>query len=87
VKATAGGVVVRAEFNRNGYGNLVVVKHENDVSSYYGHLQTILVKNGQAVERGQVLGKVDSTGMSTGPHLHFEIRKGDTAMNPDDYLR
>ena len=87
VKATAGGVVIRAEFNRNGYGNLIVVKHENDVSSYYGHLQTILVKNGQAVQRGQVIGKVNSTGMSTGPHLHFEIRKGDTAMNPDDFLR
>lgn len=87
VKATAGGVVVKAEFNRNGYGNLIVIRHDKEISSYYGHLQKILVRAGQNVQKGAVIGAVDSTGLSTGPHLHFEIRKGDTAMDPDQFLK
>lgn len=87
VNATADGVIKIAEFNKNGYGNLIVVEHEKDITSYYGHLEKILVKPGQRVVKGDVIGTVDSTGMSTGNHLHFEIRRGKTALDPDAYLR
>ncbi len=87
VSAAAGGTIKTASFNRNGYGNLIIIEHEKDVTSYYAHLEKILASPGQRVNKGDLIGTVDSTGMSTGNHLHFEIRKGGTALDPDAFLR
>jgi murein DD-endopeptidase MepM/ murein hydrolase activator NlpD len=68
--------------NRHGYGKEVVVDHGFGYTSRYAHLHEIKVKEGQKVKRGEVLGTLGSTGRSTGPHLHYEIRKDDRAVNP-----
>ncbi|MDE5884933.1 MAG: peptidoglycan DD-metalloendopeptidase family protein [Oscillospiraceae bacterium] len=71
----------------NGYGNYVLIDHEDGTySTMYAHLQTVLVSVGDYVEKEQTIGYVGTTGHSTGYHLHFEIRKDGTAVNPDDYL-
>jgi hypothetical protein len=87
VKASAEGVVVKAEYCRNGYGNLVIIEHEKELTTYYGHLSEIRVKSGQHVSRAEVIGTVGSTGNATGPHLHFEVRRGGTAYDPEAFLR
>ncbi|HHV86983.1 MAG TPA: M23 family metallopeptidase [Petrimonas sp.] len=85
VKTTANGTVEFAGWH-GGYGKCVVVKHENGLKTLYGHLSEITVQEGEEVECGQVIGKLGSTGRSSGPHLHYEIIKNDEKMNPDDYL-
>lgn len=71
---------------QNGYGQLVVVDHGGGLTTRYAHLSQIDVDLDQAVERGQLLGKVGSTGRSTGPHLHYEVRINDQPVNPLPYL-
>ena len=86
VKATGDGVVVKAG-RKGGYGNVVEVKHSDGLTTRYAHLSRISVKNGQRVRLGQTIGKVGSTGRSTGPHLHYEVRQGKQARNPSNYMR
>ena len=71
---------------QNGYGQLVIVDHGGGLTTRYGHLSHIDVEMDQSVSRGQLLGKVGSTGRSTGPHLHYEVRINDEAVNPLPYL-
>jgi murein DD-endopeptidase MepM/ murein hydrolase activator NlpD len=71
---------------QNGYGQLVVIDHGGGLTTRYGHLSHIDVALGQAVERSQFIGRVGSTGRSTGPHLHYEIRINDEPVNPLQYL-
>ena len=71
---------------QNGYGQLVVVDHGGGLTTRYGHLSHIDVEVNQTVSRAQLLGKVGSTGRSTGPHLHYEVRINDQAVNPLPYL-
>jgi murein DD-endopeptidase MepM/ murein hydrolase activator NlpD len=71
---------------QNGYGQLVVVDHGGGLTTRYGHLSHIDVELNQTVSRAQFLGKVGSTGRSTGPHLHYEVRINDQAVNPLQYL-
>ncbi|ATU91881.1 M23 family metallopeptidase [Phyllobacterium zundukense] len=85
VLATANGTVTAADYT-GGYGNMVEVDHGNGLSTRYGHMSQILVSVGQHVKSGDVLGKVGSTGRSTGPHLHYEVRKNGNAINPASYL-
>ncbi|HNX58184.1 MAG TPA: peptidoglycan DD-metalloendopeptidase family protein [Spirochaetota bacterium] len=87
VKAASGGIVRKTEYNKNGYGKLIVIEHEKDFSTYYGHLSKIEVNKGQTVKKGDNIGAVGSTGKSTGPHLHFEVRRGEKALDPDAYIR
>ncbi len=86
VLSTGDGVIIKAG-RKGGYGNVVEVKHKNGLISRYAHLSRISVKNGQRVRVGQTIGKVGSTGRSTGPHLHYEVRKGKTARNPSKYMQ
>ncbi|SFE02020.1 Transglycosylase SLT domain-containing protein [Thermoanaerobacter thermohydrosulfuricus] len=85
VKAAADGVVVLAG-EYGGYGKAVVIRHANGLSTVYGHLSEIKVKEGEEVNQGKIIGLSGSTGRSTGPHLHFEIRKGGQSVNPLLYL-
>jgi murein DD-endopeptidase MepM/ murein hydrolase activator NlpD len=87
VKASAEGIVVKAEYCRNGYGNLVIIEHEKELTTYYGHLSEIRVKSGQRVSRAEVIGTVGRTGNVTGAHLHFEVRRGGTAYDPEAFIR
>jgi murein DD-endopeptidase MepM/ murein hydrolase activator NlpD len=86
VHATAAGKVEIAGWD-GGYGNLVEIDHGNGLSTRFGHLSKILVKVGQKVHIGQVIGLVGSTGRSTGPHLHYETRIRDEAVDPQKFLR
>ena len=69
-----------------GYGNLVIVSHGGGVETYYAHCSSILVSAGQSVAQGQSIAKMGSTGNSTGPHLHFEVRVNGVAQNPQTYV-
>jgi len=86
VRAGENGRVVYVGDDLEGYGNLVLIRHENRYMSAYAHLGKMLVKKGDAVKRGQSIGTVGSTGHVDSPQLHFEIRKGTKALNPDKYL-
>ena len=85
VVAADGGTVSLAGVN-GGYGNCVMINHGNGYYTLYGHLSSIAVYEGQAVSQGDVIGYVGSTGNSTGPHLHFEIRSGNDKLNPEDFF-
>lgn len=85
IMATANGVVLVADW-QSGYGRLVEIDHGNGYTTRYGHMSKILVTAGQLVTRGQTLGLLGSSGRSTGPHLHYEVRIDDEAVNPMDYL-
>lgn len=67
---------------KGGYGNTVVVDHGHGISSLYAHLASVDVKEGQTLTKGETIGKIGSTGISTGPHLHFEVRKDDKPIDP-----
>lgn len=82
VTAADRGVVVRAGWNDQGYGNFVVIDHNIDYVTLYAHLSDIYVVEGQVIAPGEPLGRVGSTGNSTGPHLHFEIRDFGRLTNP-----
>lgn len=85
VMATADGVVVSAGWHR-GYGNGIYIDHGNGIMTRYGHLSRIDVTEGQQVRRGDLIGLSGSTGRSTGPHLHYEVRIDGEATNPLQYL-
>lgn len=85
VKCTASGRVIFTG-RAGGYGNCVKIKHTSSLETWYGHLSHINVREGQEVTVGQIIGKVGSTGRSTGPHLHYEVRKNGKPVNPVQYL-
>ena len=82
IHCTGAGTVVRARMDRYGYGKEVVVDHGFGYRTIYAHLHDIFVEKGQKLKRGEVVGTMGSTGRSTGPHLHYEIRKDGRAVNP-----
>jgi murein DD-endopeptidase MepM/ murein hydrolase activator NlpD len=86
VLATDGGFISFAGWTDVGYGYLIVVDHANGFATYYAHLSNIYVMEGQAVDRSRVIGAVGNTGNSTGPHLHFEVRRHSVQQNPRAYL-
>lgn len=86
VVASADGRVIYAGWF-GGYGNAVVIDHGDGISTLYGHNSSLLVKEGDMVKRGQAIAKSGSTGLSTGPHLHFEVRKDGVPVNPMDWLK
>lgn len=86
IRATAPGKVVTAEYS-GGYGNMVEIEHVGGVSTRYAHMSAISVSVGQTVATGTVLGRVGSTGRSTGPHLHYETRINDEPLDPTRFLK
>lgn len=86
VIAVAAGIVTAAE-DRNAYGNLIEIDHGNGYVTRYGHNKSMEVEVGQSVKKGQVIAKMGSTGRSTGPHVHFEVLKNGTAINPTKFIQ
>ncbi|MCB9183323.1 MAG: M23 family metallopeptidase [Flavobacteriales bacterium] len=86
IHATGDGKVVFAEYSTNGYGMHVIVDHGFDYESLYAHMSKLEVRVGQKVKRGDVLGLVGNTGLSAGPHLHYEVHKGGEALDPANYF-
>lgn len=86
VRAADNGVVAYAGKEIRGFGNLLLIKHDGGLITAYAHTDTILVKRGDTVTRGQVIGKVGTTGGVDTPQLHFEVRRGTQAVDPSKYL-
>ena len=85
IHAPASGTITRTGWDR-GLGNYVVIDHGNNIKTHYGHMSVVKVRKGQRVSRMDVIGAVGSTGRSTGPHLHYEVRKYNRPVNPRDYF-
>lgn len=86
IRATADGTVSKAEWF-SGYGLYVSLEHGGAIQTRYGHMSRLNVYNGQQVKKGDVIGYVGSTGNSTGPHLHYEVRIDGVAVNPTPYMQ
>lgn len=86
IYATGDGKVVFAEYATNGYGLHVIIDHGYDYQTLYAHLSKIIVKKGQKVKRGDELGSIGNTGLSSGPHLHYEVHKGGEAVDPVNFF-
>ncbi|MBM9590398.1 peptidoglycan DD-metalloendopeptidase family protein [Leptospira sp. 201903075] len=88
IKAVSDGKVWRTTTTSSGYGMLTILSHKNNIFTYYAHQNERQVKEGDTVRSGDIIGQVGNTGKSTGPHLHFEVRKGpdQQALDPDAYL-
>jgi murein DD-endopeptidase MepM/ murein hydrolase activator NlpD len=82
VYAADGGYVALAGWSNAGYGNMILIDHGNGFQTLYGHLDALRVRQGQSVTKGQLIGLMGCTGNCTGPHLHFEVRKGGVSRNP-----
>ncbi|MBS0576393.1 MAG: M23 family metallopeptidase [Proteobacteria bacterium] len=86
IHAAADGIVIRADYDNGGYGNVVDIDHGNGYITRYGHCSKLLVKVGDLVHAGDTIANVGSTGRSTGPHLHFEVWINGAPVNPQPYL-
>ena len=89
IVATRAGTVILSSLESEsgtGYGNYIIIDHGDGYTSLYGHCSALLVSQGQRVSRGQIIARVGSTGWSTGPHLHFEVRYNGETVDPLDYV-
>jgi murein DD-endopeptidase MepM/ murein hydrolase activator NlpD len=87
VKASSSGWVIYAGNTIRGYGNLIILRHSDEFVTVYAHNQVNMVEEGTRVEKGQMIGKVGQTGRASGPHLHFEIRRNNKAVDPIPFLK
>ncbi len=87
IYATADGTVTDAGWNSGGYGNLVKIDHGRGIETRYGHMSSIAIYPGQHITRGQLIGRMGSTGRSTGSHLHYEVRIDGRAVNPIPFMK
>jgi murein DD-endopeptidase MepM/ murein hydrolase activator NlpD len=79
-------VVSKVEYNGRGYGNNVVINHGYGFETLYGHMSKFNVRSGQRIKRGDVIGYVGNTGASTGPHVHYEVRRSGKKIDPVNYF-
>jgi hypothetical protein len=86
IMSTAKGVVTEAEFSDKGMGYYILIRHNDTYTTFYSHLKSFTVKAGDPVEKGQLIGYVGNTGLSKGPHLHYEVIKDGERVNPEGYL-
>lgn len=86
VYAAANGKVILAEYNKS-FGNYIIIEHKDGTSSVYAHLEKMTISKGQLVKKGDLIGYTGSTGRSTGPHLHYEVRVNGVPVNPAGYLK
>jgi len=87
IKAANAGMVIYSSNTIKGYGNLVILRHSDEFVTIYAHNQVNLVEEGMWMEKGQIIGKVGQTGRASGPHLHFEIRRNNKAVDPLLFLK
>ena len=87
IYAAEDGVVQTAGWNAGGYGYYIIIDHGQGLATLYGHASKLLVTRGERVTRGQLIALMGSTGRSTGPHLHFEVRIGGRRVNPLTYIQ
>jgi murein DD-endopeptidase MepM/ murein hydrolase activator NlpD len=86
IVATADGQVVTIDYDETGFGNYIIIKHKHGYYTRYGHMQGFKVKIGQRVQQGEVIGWIGNTGLSTGPHLHYEVHVGSDVVDPYKYI-
>jgi murein DD-endopeptidase MepM/ murein hydrolase activator NlpD len=86
IVATADGQVVTVDYEAEGFGNYVIIKHKHGFYTRYAHMQQSRVTTGQRVQQGEVIGYIGNTGLSTGPHLHYEVHIGSDVVDPFKYL-
>ncbi|HCM26596.1 MAG: peptidase M23 [Treponema sp. GWB1_62_6] len=86
ILATADGQVVTVDYDLGGFGNYIIIKHKHGFYTRYAHLQSFRIQKGQKVQQGQVIGYIGNTGLSTGPHLHYEVHIGSDVVDPMKYL-
>lgn len=86
IVATADGVILVAQSNKKGYGTHIIIKHDKQYKSLYAHLSKMKVVIGQEIKKGEVIGYSGNSGASVAPHLHYEVRKDDKAVDPKSYL-
>ncbi|MBN2050950.1 MAG: peptidoglycan DD-metalloendopeptidase family protein [Spirochaetales bacterium] len=86
ILAAANGKVIERKYDSLGFGNYIVIRHKYGFQTKYGHLQDVYVYEGDEVTQGQKIGTMGSTGLSTGPHLHFEVRIGSQVVDPERFL-
>lgn len=86
IRAALPGTVTVSKYNAGGYGYYVCIDHGNGLATLYGHCSKLLAKVGQTVQAGDIIALSGSTGRSTGPHLHFEVRVNGERTNPRAYL-
>lgn len=86
IVATANGKVTMVDYEEYGYGNYIVIQHKYGFDTKYGHLQNVYVKEGQVVKQGDVIGTMGNSGLSSGPHLHYEVRIGSQVLDPAKFI-
>ena len=88
IYATADGIVEWSGFHKSsGYGNLIIIQHNYGFKTYFGHLKKVVVKSGTFVKKGELIGYTGNSGMSNGPHLHYEVRFNERAINPFWFIK
>jgi murein DD-endopeptidase MepM/ murein hydrolase activator NlpD len=86
IVATADGQVVAVDYDQNGFGNNVIIRHKHGFYTRYGHMLSFRVRAGQRVQQGEIIGYIGNTGLSTGPHVHYEVHIGSDVVDPYKYL-
>ena len=86
IVATADGQVVAVEYDHNGFGNTVIIRHKHGFYTRYAHMLSFRVQAGQRVQQGEVIGYIGNTGLSTGPHVHYEVHIGSDVVDPYKYI-
>ena len=86
IVATADGQVVTVDYDSTGFGNYVIIRHKHGFYTRYAHMQSFNVRTGQRVQQGEIIGRIGNTGLSTGPHVHYEVHIGSDVVDPYKFL-